>query len=136
MGGFLFLYSKYNYARFLEDMNKLTLFQRIRVVIIALFFLGTKRRDDFKCSQYVNKIYRLARIPVWSHFKNINPDQKNNPPFGEAIFLLEKGIRSKRWSHVAIALPFGFVIHLSYYWGEKVVITNLQKIWERYDLAT
>jgi len=117
-------------------MNKLSLLQRIRVVIIALLFLGTKRREDFKCSQYVNLVYRLARIPVWSRFKNITHDQKNNPPFGEAVFLLEHGIRGKRWSHVVIALPFGFVIHLSYYWGKKVVITHLQKIWEKYDLAT
>ena len=117
-------------------MKNLTLFQRIRIVIIALLFLGIERRNNFKCSQYVYLVYRLAHIPVWSRFKNITSEQKNNPPFGEAIFLLEKGIKGKRWSHVVIALPFGFVIHLSYYWGKKVVITHLQKIWERYDLAT
>ena len=115
--------------------TELSYIQRVRIVFISLLFLGTPRKPDFKCWQFVHHVYRTARIPRCDAFKNIPAEQKNRPPFGEAIFLLEKGVHRKRWSHVVIALPRGYVIHMSYYWGEKVTISKLELIWKHYDLA-
>ncbi len=78
---------------------------------------------------------KVARVTKRDTFINIQNHQKNNPPFGSILFILEKGVTNKKWSHVGIALPFGYFIHMSYYWGEKVTITPLKKIWDKYDLV-
>ena len=116
-------------------MSSLTLPDRIRITEIAASFLGTPRRSDFKCIEFVREVYRRAGINRYSDFQNITLDQKAKPPFGETITLLEKGVTNKRWSHIVIAFPFNQAIHMSYYWGEKVTLTPWEVIWERYDLA-
>jgi hypothetical protein len=119
----------------MSTLSNLTLWERIRVTFISLLFLNTPRRPNFKCGHFVKHVFKTARIAPWVKWKNISENQKTSPPFGECIFLLEKSITTKLWSHVGIALPFGYMIHMSYYWGCKVTITHLSEIWKRYDLA-
>jgi hypothetical protein len=115
--------------------NTLSFFERVRIVFISLLFLGTRRSPTFKCFDFVKYVFRAARIREHDSFVNIDPGHRNHPPAGTVIFLLEKGVRRKKWSHVGIALPFGYMIHMSYYWGKKVTITSLREIWNRYELA-
>lgn len=115
--------------------NSLTRFERIRIVLVALLFINTPRTESFNCWAFVRHVFRLARIKECKYFKNISKKEAENPPFGEVIFLLEKGVRNKRWSHVVITLPFGYVVHMSYYWGMKVTITPLSEIWDLYNLS-
>jgi len=115
--------------------NNLSFFQRLRIILVSFLFLGTSRRSDFKCFDFVKKVFKIAKIPECDNFVNISAEQKENPPFGIPIFLLEKRSSNKRWSHVGIAIPFGYLLHMSLYWGKKVTITPLAEIWKRYNLA-
>ncbi len=120
---------------YIMNNHSISFYSRLKLVMVSLIFLNKPRRANFKCWDFVRRVMQIARVAKSKTFINIDEHQKDRPPFGSLIFLLEKGVTNKKWSHVGIALPFGYFIHMSYYWGEKVTITPLKKIWDRYDLV-
>lgn len=119
----------------MERDLSLSFFQRLRIVLLALLSIGIPRRPDYKCSQFVKHMYRLARIPRKEKILPFLSRKLEELRFGDCIFLRERIRTPKKWTHVGIMLPFGYMIHMSYYWGECVTITPLSEIFKRYDLA-
>lgn len=114
-------------------MGKLTLVQRMKIVLFSITFLGRKREKNFKCCDFVKAVYKKASIPKLDNEEYLKTVDTS---FGYAIFLKAKQSKKKsHWSHVVISLPFGYVIHNSYQWGEKVTITSLEKIHEKYNIV-
>lgn len=118
--------------------------QRELVVKIAQGYLGKKRRNDFKCIDFVRMVYRGIDIVVPQISPSLFPPKEFNiakedldkPPLGGVIFLRDRGDRRLRtWTHVGIIYSPTEIIHCSLYFGGCVVITPIQSVWERYDFV-
>lgn len=122
---------------------KLTFGEKSVIIKAAVERLGKQRDSNYCCVGFVREVYGIANIYVgllWGMENpvelNIHPSLKANPPVGHLMFLRWKKARNERvWTHVVIVFPFDRVIHCSEFWGNKVVVTPMEKIWKTYTLA-
>ena len=115
-----------------------------KVIVIAKSYIGRKREPGFKCVEFVCQVYEEAGITVPRLIPTEFPpqdfcltkDELTDPPAGRPLFLYNKNDwRPRKWTHLVITLPNHEVVHCSYFFGKKVVITSLEKILEKYDFV-
>lgn len=102
----------------------------------SLMYLGEPYTTEFKCMTFVRIIYgKLGlALPPLSH--NVRPEELSNPPVGYVLYLRRRASKSgKAITHVAIIISERRVIHCSYYFGKKVVITPIDEILNMYEIS-
>ena len=122
---------------------KLTIEERKKIVGIAMSHLGRGREEGFRCVDFVREVFRSIDIeipPLSSGFPpkefNIAKEDLVNLPLGEIIFFRNlKDQRGRKWTHVAIAVSSDECIHCSYFFGEKVVVSNINDMLARYEFV-
>lgn len=93
---------------------------------------------SFNCLHFVRAVYTEVNLSL--------PPLKMNPglddlrsglvPPGHVLYLRHKRDDTKRrFTHAAIVMEDKKIIHCSYYFGEKVVISDIDEILSLYDLA-
>jgi len=123
---------------------KITKRQAVLAAIIGETFEGRMRAPDFKCIDFVRIVYRavgitIPRLGPWcppSDF-NIGEEELADPPVGHLMFLKDRTDprTESAWTHTVIIVPGRKCVHCSLFLGEKVVITPLEELWQRYDFA-
>lgn len=67
---------------------------------------------------------------------NLTADDLNKSPVGYVLYLRHKRYHgTNRFTHAGIMLENKKCIHCSYYFGMAVVITDLDNLFEIYDIA-
>lgn len=123
---------------------ELTPAQITKILDAAWSLLGRPYADDFQCVDFVRAVYASADITIPRLTSGSPPEDFNirkadlrNPPAGYIMFLKDRcdPRKERLWTHLVIILPLRTCIHCSLFYGEKVVITPLAEIFERYDFA-
>ncbi len=99
--------------------------------------------DTFTCVHFVRKVFHSAGIelPVLSVDEpppefNIAKEDLASPPAGHLMFLRDKDDKRERaWTHIVIILPDNNCIHCSLLLGGRVTVTEMSKLFERYDFV-
>lgn len=108
-----------------------------QIVAVARTFLDRPYTKDFRCMDFVREVYRRVGLTLPPIERNLTVDDLKNPPVGFVLYLLHKeNTFDRKYSHVAIILPGRTCIHMSYYFGGRVVITDLDTFLEIYHLAS
>ncbi len=107
------------------------------IVTEALRHLGREYdRVHFNCLTFVRLVYENVGLKLPPLRLNILPSQLTNPPVGFMLYLKHKtASKDRRFTHVAIVLDNCTCIHCSKFFGNAVVITEYEKLFEMYDLA-
>lgn len=116
---------------FTDDVSRL-------IEEIAITYLNAPYTKSFSCVTFVREVYRRAGLTVPPSSLNITLEQLKDPPIGYVIFLRHRSVGEgeMRVTHVGIIISGKRVIHCSFFFGKKVVITNVDALLEVYDLAT
>jgi len=101
----------------------------------AMQFLGTPYARDFNCMTFVRAVYRAVGLTLPPMALNVTTADLVNPPIGYVLYVQHKQAPRRGYSHVVIILPRRRCIHCSYYFGRKVVITDLDELMALYDIA-
>ena len=118
--------------------------QVIKIINKAASYLDRPYKKGFACLDFLRLVYRAVGIEIprlWSgepppQWININSEEAVNPPIGHIMFLRRRETKTTRyWTHVIIILSERECIHCSYYFGGKVCISLLEKIFALYDFA-
>jgi len=116
-----------------------------RILEIATEYLGRDfDYEKFNCVHYVREVYFRVGIvlPILVRGEYPPPDfhlsheEFSLMPLGHSVFFKRKTSMSDRyWTHVGIIFSTSEIIHCSWIFGDKVVITSLPEFFEVYDLA-
>lgn len=104
----------------------------LQIVEFAKSLLGTRYSyQNFNCSHFVQLVYGKFDIPMMQEvcFETIT-DFNDPSAIGKLILLVHSKYRSK---HTAIYIGNHQVIHNSFYFGRKVVITSLEDLLKVYE---
>lgn len=103
---------------------------------VALIYLGTPYTDTFNCLDFVRAVYKRVGLTTPPSNLNVIHDQLSSPPIGYVIFLRHKQATAERKvTHVGIVISGRRVVHCSFYFGRRVVITDLDELLKMYDLS-
>ena len=100
--------------------------------------LGRPYSEAYKCLTFVRDVYGAVGLTLPPIVMNVRREQLENPPVGFVLYLRRKSKRSAtstRFTHAGIIIPERSLIHCSYYFGKKVVISDLDEVLEIYDLV-
>ncbi len=107
-----------------------------KLVETAMTYLGRPYSGDFKCLDFLREVYRTVGLTLPPLAKNLTFDQLHDPPVGFVLYLLHKeNTFDRNYSNAVLILPDRNCIHASYYFGNAVVITELDLLFEIYDIA-
>lgn len=115
-------------------LNKET---RDAVVFVSLKYIGERWTKEFTCIDFVRDVYRKVGIElplVWGYSvpqKEFNISKKDfiSWTYGYIVFLKRKKYSGKRvWTHLAITLPNGRIIHCSERFGGNVSIVTKEEV--------
>ncbi len=128
----------------MDSFKRLEKYQVEIIIKVALLYLEKPYTENFGCVDFIRLVYREANIEIpLIHGHSIINDfriQKediDNLPIGYLIFLKRKDTlrKERRWTHVAIVLSKDTCIHCSKHFGGKVVISQISKVFEKYDFV-
>jgi cell wall-associated NlpC family hydrolase len=103
---------------------------------IALTYRDVPYTNTFNCLDFVRAVYARAGLTAPPSKLNIVHEQLADPPVGYVIFLRHKQASAERKAtHVGIIISSRRVIHCSFYFGKKVVITDIDELLKTYDLT-
>ncbi|MDO8469535.1 MAG: hypothetical protein Q7S84_00760 [bacterium] len=98
--------------------------------------LGTPYTRDFNCMTFVRTMYRAVELTLPPVAANVRFMELADPPIGHILYLRHKESSVRRsYTHAAIILPGRRCIHCSYYFGGKVVVSELDELLKTYDVA-
>ena len=116
-----------------------------RVVETALSFLGLPYSENFRCLDFVRTVFRQMNMNIPILHPNLSPPSDwnisetdiNNPPPGHIMFLIDPNDSRKEraWTHAVIIVNPKDCIHCSIFFGREVIISPLDKIFEKYKFA-
>jgi hypothetical protein len=114
------------------------------IVSEALAYLDRSYEEGFTCLDFARTIYKTIGIEIpklWAgepppRWFNVDSEELAEPPIGHIVFLRRKQTKAERcWTHVVIVLPERRCIHCSHFFGGKVCISSLEKVFALYDFV-
>ncbi len=100
--------------------------------------------EKFNCVHFIRSVYEEVGIalPLLDRFGyppssfHLSDTELVTMPLGHSLFLKRRLSQVRRfWTHVALIVSAGEVIHCSRHFGKMVTITPIDKLWEIYALA-
>jgi len=119
--------------------------QAERVVHVANSYVNTPYSNNFRCVDFVRRVYTEVGIviPLLKNQPppielNIKIEELDNPPVGHLMFLRDRSDPRKYriWTHVVIISENNTCIHCSIFYGNKVTVTKLPDIFQRYEFVS